>query len=37
VQLRCRRCGAHYRLAEYRDRLDDILEEELADIRCDRL
>jgi hypothetical protein len=30
-------CGTHYSLAEYRDRLDDILEEELADTRCDRL
>jgi hypothetical protein len=37
VQLRCKGCGAHYALAEFRDRLDDSLEEELADTRCDRL
>jgi ribosomal protein L37AE/L43A len=37
VIWRCRDCGAHYPLAEYRDRLDDILEAELADTRCDRL
>jgi hypothetical protein len=37
VQLRCKDCGADYRLAEYHDRLDDNLEEDLADIRCDRL
>jgi hypothetical protein len=30
-------CGAHYRLAEYRDRLNDTLAEEVADVRCDRL
>jgi hypothetical protein len=37
VHLRCGHCGACYRLSEYHDRLDDNLEEELADIRCDRL
>jgi hypothetical protein len=37
VQLRCKGCGAQYPLAEYRDRLDDILDEELAGTRCDRL
>jgi hypothetical protein len=36
VQLRCRACGAHYPLSDYRERLDDGLEEELANIRCDR-
>jgi hypothetical protein len=34
--LRCKACGAHYPLSDYRDRLDDILEKELADTRCDR-
>jgi len=37
VRLRCKGCGAHYPLAEYRDRLDDLLEEQLADTRCDLL
>jgi hypothetical protein len=37
VHLRCRACGAHVALAEYQEQMDEQLEEELADTRCDRL
>jgi hypothetical protein len=35
--LRCRVCGAEYSLAEYKKWLDDGIEDELADVRCDRI
>ncbi|MGE5258684.1 MAG: dual CXXC motif small (seleno)protein [Hyphomicrobiales bacterium] len=37
MSLRCRSCGARYPLAEYRENLDESLDEQLADARCDRL
>jgi hypothetical protein len=37
VTLRCRSCGARFSLSEFRESLDDNLEELLADTRCDRL
>jgi hypothetical protein len=37
VTLRCRSCGAQFSIADYREELDDILEEQLANTRCDRL
>jgi hypothetical protein len=37
VKLRCRACGAHLSLAEYRGQMDEQLDEDLADTRCDRL
>jgi hypothetical protein len=37
VTLCCRSCGARFSLSEFRESLDDILEELLADTRCDRL
>jgi hypothetical protein len=35
--LRCRGCGAEYSLAEYKKWIDDDIEDELADTRCDRI
>ncbi len=35
--LRCRACDAEYPLADFRERIDEAIEETLADIPCDRL
>ncbi len=37
VTLRCGACGAEYPLADFRERIDEAVEESLADIPCDRL
>jgi hypothetical protein len=37
VHLCCRSCGTRFPIAEFRDQMDDALEELLADARCDRL
>jgi len=37
VTLRCRSCGARFSLSEFRESLDDVIEELLGDTRCDRL
>jgi hypothetical protein len=37
VTLCCRSCGTRYGLSDFRESLDDILEDLLADTRCDRL
>jgi hypothetical protein len=37
VELRCRSCGAVYGLQEYSANLDDLLEEFLAHVPCDRV
>jgi hypothetical protein len=35
--VRCRACGAEYPVADFRQEIDAAAEEELADVRCDRL
>jgi hypothetical protein len=37
VVVRCGACGAEYPVADFREYIDEAFEEELADIRCDRL
>ncbi|MGD8261218.1 MAG: dual CXXC motif small (seleno)protein [Desulfobacterales bacterium] len=37
MYLHCRSCSALFTLAMYKQWIDDDLEEELADIPCDRL
>jgi hypothetical protein len=37
VGLRCRSCGATFELHEFGTNLDDLLEEYLANIPCDRV
>ncbi len=37
VTLCCRACGAEYPVADFRERIDEAVEESLADIPCDRL
>jgi len=37
VQLRCRECGARYRLNQFSEAIDDELEALLATVPCDRL
>jgi hypothetical protein len=37
VELRCRSCGATYDLRDYGANVDDLLEEFLAFVPCDRV
>jgi hypothetical protein len=37
VGLRCRSCGADFDMQEYGTSLDDLMEEYLANIPCDRV
>ena len=36
VNLRCKSCGAEYPIEKFADRVDDIIEEALANIPCNR-
>lgn len=35
--LRCRACGAEHPVADFREQIDEAIEEALADTPCDRL
>jgi len=37
TDLRCRSCNARFPLERFKEAMDEELEEELADVRCDRL
>jgi hypothetical protein len=35
--MRCRSCGREYPLEQFSDLMDDDFEQQLANVRCDRL
>jgi hypothetical protein len=35
--LRCGVCGAKYTLADYKNSIENDIEDKLADVRCDRI